>query len=245
MERENIFICEETQILTNKGYKKLKDVSNKENIFNHNGKVSFIKNIKSCEKIRSLIKLEADGILNIYLSENIKIFIKRNIDSIGEWIRIKEVPLNSYMAIPKLKEINNIYNLKIEDCWSIGTFIANKERPSNHYRKIIEKFFHNEEGTFSKEILMLPTEHLLEVISGYINSKEDSHINSDSLGLSLAIIKIHNINIPIKLKNMFYDKEYLWMPIKNISRETKKNNISISIENIDNIILNNVLVCVK
>lgn len=127
---------EKTQILTNNGYKYIKDIKIGDNVFTHKGRFKKVKNTFEYDNNDILIKPytfygdEGDG--DFYTPEH-KIFAIKNKDIKdgnkykASWIEAKDIEIGDYLAFPKI----NIDKVKIFN------YITDIEDEKYFYKKVI------------------------------------------------------------------------------------------------------------
>lgn len=112
----------ETRILTNVGYKNIKDVVVGDSVLTHTA--SWQKVLKVGGKISKTYTVKSQGMLPTITTFEHPYYVKQKDSLSPEWKKAGELSKGDFLALPINKDSENIYNLTDAECFVIGRYIA-------------------------------------------------------------------------------------------------------------------------
>jgi len=163
----HICLCRDSLILTKRGFVEIQNIEIGDNVFTHKGKWKPVI-AKKCTGINETLKLHAQGVPNLILTPNHKIWSRKATLSKPknsmkqhhpEWVKAKDMQ-NNYVNL-KLPEIHES-NLTEKEWWLIGRYLADGHQGGHAYK--------NGRKSFYISVGDKKRQHFLDMASEYIGT---------------------------------------------------------------------------
>ena len=103
------FFPESVDVVTSKGYKKIKDLHRGDKVLTHTNTFKTVQRLVKTECVVSLYRLRGAGLKEVLATDMQTFYIKKSIFDAPEWMPVKDIQVGWFIGVPDNVNIDELY----------------------------------------------------------------------------------------------------------------------------------------